>query len=354
PPANGAASRAVARQIDEGRLSKGAPRSIDRSLRPLLPDHDRAATDRPCVGGRCTTDGQRDVCVAGAYQVQRLTRRTGESSRPGRIDGDVPLRTPVVDGDRHLCAGFPFRGVLVAGGRVLAAVVDALVDRLRGCRTAPLRRRHVAKPGDVERTDELTLVVDAERLALEVRRRRGGRRPEREQTCYCNCQDHETPQYFPLLGDQALLQAQSVAPPLSSGSPFWVNFVDRKDSAPRAPVDSGAKHHLRSRRLQGRRGMRGRCNGPAPCANRGVGLFPGAAESIFFSNPSFRRWGRRGRHRRSTYGFSLHMRRDCKQGARKTGAKTPQRASFARCSTHEFSRRGIYRRWSRRGALASQ
>src|SRR6266480_1666785 len=105
----------AARQIDKGGACQKAPlRSIDRSFGPLLPDQDRAAADRPCVGDRCTTYGQRDVAVAGAYQEQRLTPRTAESSRAGRIDGDVPPRTPVVDGDRFLCAGFPFRGVLVA------------------------------------------------------------------------------------------------------------------------------------------------------------------------------------------------------------------------------------------------
>src|SRR6266540_7001780 len=58
---------------------------------------------------------------------------------------------------------------------------------------------------------------------------------------------------------------------------------------PERCVNSGVKRHLPSRRLQGRSGMRGRCNGPAPRANRGVGLFSGAAKSGFCASPSFRR-----------------------------------------------------------------
>ncbi len=112
-------------------------------------------------------------------------------------------------------------------------------------------------------------------------------------------------------------------------SPAWVNSLHRNDSAPRRRVDSGVKHHLRSSVVfVGRRGMRGRCNGPAPRANRGAGLFSGAAEILLFEpSPSFRTGFAPGRHC-STCELSLHTRPDAKQVGRKSRPKTSQRAPF--------------------------
>jgi hypothetical protein len=69
------------------------------------------------------------------------------------------------------------------------------------------------------------LVVDAERLALEVRRRRGGRCPEREQTCYRNRQDYETP-HIPSLEIKSFQMHRLRRPCRRRIHPLWENFVD--------------------------------------------------------------------------------------------------------------------------------
>src|ERR671933_1245859 len=108
----------------------------------LLPDHDRAAADGPWLADRCTTDVHRDIREAGANQVERLTRRAREPSRPDRIHRQRPAGAPVVYPDTLAGADVPCRGRLVTGRGVLAAVVDALVHG--GVRSAanPQRRRN--------------------------------------------------------------------------------------------------------------------------------------------------------------------------------------------------------------------
>jgi len=143
---------------------------------PLLPNHDWPAAEGTWLADGCATDVHRDIGVTGAHQVERLTARAGESSRPDRIDSERPHCAPVMYRDLFAGRGVACHGRLVAGGGVLAAIVDALVDGRVRSAAGPRGRGHVAQTGDVVGTNELALVVDAERRTLEVRRsRRRGR-----------------------------------------------------------------------------------------------------------------------------------------------------------------------------------
>src|SRR5436190_4006320 len=133
---------------------------------------------------------------------------------------------------------------------------------------------------------------------------------------------------FPSLGIKRFFRRNQLGC-LVVGSPLVGELRRRKNSAPRAPVHSGAKHHLPSRRLKRRRGMRGRCNGPIPRGHVGWGLFRAAKNrSSRQVRPSA--WECAGRHRRSTCGFSLHPRPNCKQRKLQDSTKNSAKSALYR------------------------
>src|SRR5437763_17101845 len=90
----------------------------------------------------------------------------------------------------HVACGDRF----VAGGWVLAAVVNALVVRCVRSATRTGGGRHVAQPSYVIGTDELALVIDTERRTLEVRSRRRRGHGEDQDTRHGERQHGEPPQ----------------------------------------------------------------------------------------------------------------------------------------------------------------
>jgi hypothetical protein len=114
----------------------------------------------------------------------------------------------------------------------------------------------------------------------------------------------------------------------SLGSPFLVNVVDRTIQRQRAPINSGAKHHLPLVVFEGLR----ECEvvlPPRPTRNRGVGLLLlGAGAAEIRGSAKFRPFDGGRTDGAAVCGLSPHMRPNCKHGLCKKEPKRTQRALF--------------------------